>query len=83
MDIGDAYIDFCVKKILLQAKRRRTKMWREFKEADIYRGERSSQAIARWVADYIERVEPKEVDVKMLSGEIKVMSMDAFKELIK
>ena len=79
------YISF-MHVLLLRDKEADGVMWREFKEADRNRGAMAGNVIsldvALWVSRYLKNIEPKEVEVEIEGGK-RIMSMDAFKELIR
>ena len=73
--------------VLLKDKKADGRLWREFKEDDMNRGAMAGNVIsldvAWWVWGWLKILWSKEVEVKMLSGEIETISMDDFKELIE
>ena len=79
------YIDLMA-LILLKDKQADGEMWQDYKRVDTHRaslkGNVSSFGVAVWVSRWLVNIEPKEVEVELLSGKKEVMSMDKFKELI-
>ena len=79
------YIDLMA-VVLLKDKQVDGEMGRDYKEVDTHRaslkGNVSSFDVAVWVSWWLVNIEPKEVEVQLLSGKKEVMSMDKFKELI-
>jgi len=76
------YIDL-MGEILLREKKVNGEMWQAFLKTGLVRGGNlASLPIAEWVAEYLKKIEPKEVEVEAPSGGVRTMSMDDFKELI-
>jgi len=76
------YIDL-MGEVLLREKKVNGEMWQAFQKTGLVRGNNlTSLPIAEWVVEYLKKIEPKEVEVKIPSGDIKTMSMDDFKKLI-
>ena len=72
--------------LLLRDKEADGEMWQEFRGDESNKGAMAGNIVslknALWVSGWL-IIGPKEVDVEMLTGEIKTMSMDDFKELIR
>ena len=79
------YIDLMA-VILRNDKNADGEMWRDYKKVDTHQaslaGNVVSFDVALWVSQWLVDIEPKEVEVQLLSGKKEVMSMDKFKELI-
>ena len=72
--------------ILRNDKNAGGEMWRDYQKVDTHqaslKGNVVSFDVAQWVSRWLVNIEPKEVEVQLLSGKKEVMSMDKFKELI-
>ena len=72
--------------ILLRDKDADGELWRDYQEVDTHlaslKGNVISFDVAVWVSQWLVDNEPKEVEVELLSGKKKAMSLDKFKELI-
>ena len=79
------YIDLMA-VILRNDKRVGGEMWQDYKKVGAHqaslKGNVVSFDVALWVSRWLVNIEPKEVEVQLLSGKKEVMSMDKFKELI-